>query len=174
MHRQRRAAEEVFFGRVTTGASDDLKRVTDIAYSMIQTYGMNARVGQLAFSRDEGGAPGDKPYSEATSEAMDDEARAMIDEAYQRTVALIREHQTAVEKVANLLLKQETITHDDIMDAIGPRPFEGDKQYQEYVSMRKKLKEEMTEEADVKEEEATGKEEEKDHDDGFTPTPGLA
>ena len=164
----------VFFGRVTTGASDDLKRVTDIAYSMIQTYGMNSRVGQLAFQRDEGGMPGDKPYSEATSEAMDEEARAMIDEAYERTVALIREKQTEVEKVAKLLLEKETITHDDIMDAIGARPFEGDKQYQEYVSMRKKMKEELNDKEDSKEEEVTRKDEESDHDGGFTPTPGLA
>ncbi|CAB9497180.1 metalloprotease FTSH [Seminavis robusta] len=170
-----RAAEEVFFGRVTTGASDDLRRVTDIAYGMIQTYGMNARVGQLAFARDEGGMPGDKPYSEATSEVMDEEARAMIDDAYQQTVALIRERQTEVQKVANLLLEKETITHDDIMDAIGPRPFEGDKQYQEYVSMRKQMREEMeTKEEDAKESTKAPEEEEEDHDGGFTPTPGLA
>ena len=165
----------VFFGRVTTGASDDLKRVTDIAYSMIQIYGMNPRVGQLAFSRDEGGMPGDKPYSEATSEAMDEEARAMIDEAYQRTVSLIREHQADVQKVANLLLEKETITHDDILDAIGPRPFEGDKNYQEYVSMRKRMREEASPaEEETKESEVESKEEESDHDGGFTPTPGLA
>ena len=160
---------------MTTGASDDLKRVTDIAYSMIQMYGMNSRVGQLAFSRDEGGMPGDKPYSEATSEAMDEEARAMIDEAYQRTVALIRERKTEVEKVANLLLDKETITHDDIMDAIGPRPFEGDKNYQEYVSMRKKMQEDANDNVEeTKESEESRKEEESDHDGGFTPTPGLA
>lgn len=137
---------------------------------------MNARVGQLAFSRDEGGMPGDKPYSEATSEAMDDEARVMIDEAYQRTVALIRERKAAVEAVAELLLEKETITHDDIMDIIGPRPFEGDKQYQEYVSMRKQMKEEAKEsEEEAKETDVTKKEEEEsDHDGGFTPTPGLA
>lgn len=170
-----RAAEDVFFGRVTTGASDDLKRVTEIAYGMIMTYGMNARVGQLAFSRDETG-PGDKPYAEATQEAMDEEARAMVDEAYQRTVALIRERQTEVEKVAQLLLDKETITHDDVMDAIGPRPFEGDAAYKEYVSMRKQMQEEAKESDESKEEEVVKKEEGEgeDHDGGFTPTPGFA
>jgi AFG3 family protein len=151
-----------------------LKRVTDITYSMIQTYGMNPRVGQLAFSRDEGGMPGDKPYSEATSEAMDEEARKMIDEAYQRTVALIRERKAEVEAVAKLLLEKETITHDDIYDAIGPRPFEGDKQYQEYVSMRKQVSEEMKQTEEPTESEEVKNEEESDHDGGFTPTPGLA
>lgn len=167
-----RAAEEVFFGRVTTGASDDLRRVTDIVYQMIMTYGMNERVGQLAFQRDEGGSPGDKPYSESTAEAMDEEARSMVDEAYARTVALIRERKTEVENVAKMLVEKETITHDDILDSIGPRPFEGDKQYQEYVSMRKQVKDEA---ASSKEEtEEKSKEEEDDHEGGFTPTPGMA
>merc|ERR1712070_473949 len=70
-----RAAEEVFFGRVTTGASDDLRRVTQLVYSTIQTYGMNSRVGQLAYPQDNNdGMPGDRPYSDATAEAMDEEA----------------------------------------------------------------------------------------------------
>lgn len=131
-----RAAEEVFFGRVTTGASDDLKRVTQMVYSTIQIYGMNSRVGQLAYPQNDDGMPGDKPYSDSTAEAMDDEARAMVDAAYHRTVELIRERKEEVEKVANLLLEKETITHDDIVELIGKRPFDGDTQYQEYVSRR--------------------------------------
>ena len=166
-----RAAEEVFFGKVTTGASDDLRRVTDIVYQMIMTYGMNARVGQLAFDQGEAG-PGDKGFSEATQEAIDEEARAMVDEAYQRTVALIREKKTEVQKVAEMLMEQETITHDDILDSIGARPFEGDKQYKEYVTMRKELREESESKEETKEE-AT-KEAEEEQDDGFTPTPGIA
>jgi AFG3 family protein len=131
-----RAAEEVFFGDVTTGASDDLRRVTQIVYSTIQTYGMNERVGQLAYQQNNDGMPGDKPYSDATAEAMDDEARSMVDAAYQRTINLIREHKQKVDKVAKLLIEKETITHDDMIDLIGDRPFEGDKQYKEYISNR--------------------------------------
>jgi len=134
-----RAAEDVFFGRVTTGASDDLKRVTQMVYSTIQTYGMNSRVGQLAYPQNDDGMPGDKPYSDSTAEAMDDEARAMVDAAYERTVELIRERKEEVEKVANLLLEKETITHDDMIDLIGKRPFDGDALYQNYVSRRSKL-----------------------------------
>ena len=130
-----RAAEEVFFGRVTTGASDDLRRVTRLVYSTIQTFGMNSRVGQLAYPQDDG-QPGDKPYSDATAEAMDDEARAIVTAAYQRTVDLIREKKSLVESVAKLLLAKETITHDDMVDLIGDRPFKADKQYEEYVSAR--------------------------------------
>jgi AFG3 family protein len=167
-----RAAEKVFFGEVTTGASDDLRRVTQIVYSMIQTYGMNSRVGQVAFPRENGQQLGDKPYSDATAEAMDEEARSIVDAAYQRTVELITEHKEKVEMVANLLIAKETITHDDIIDLIGARPFEGDSQYQEYVSQRyeisKKQKKQAEEEAKEKAE-ATPVE----SDDGEL-TPGLA
>mmetsp|Transcript_31275 Transcript_31275/g.45578 ORF Transcript_31275/g.45578 Transcript_31275/m.45578 type:complete len:947 (+) Transcript_31275:350-3190(+) len=131
-----RAAEEIFFGRVTTGASDDLRRVTELVYSTIQVYGMNSRVGQLAFPKDPNAMPGDKPYSDATAEKMDEEARSIVDAAYQRTLDLIRDKKDDVEKVAALLLNKETITHDDIIDLIGPRPFVGDAQYNEFVSRR--------------------------------------
>lgn len=131
-----RAAEEVFFGRVTTGASDDLRRVTQIVYGMIKTYGMNSRLGQIVFPSRENDWPGDKPYSESTAEAMDEEARAVVDRAYQKTLDLIREHKEKVDKVAKMLLDKETITHDDIYDVVGPRPFVPDSAYQEYVTNR--------------------------------------
>ena len=131
-----RAAEEVFFGRVTTGASDDLKRVTELVYSTIQVYGMNSRVGQLAFQKNPNAMPGEKPYSDATAEAMDEEARGIVDAAYQRTLSLIRERKEQVEKVALTLLDKETITHDDMVAMIGDRPFEGDAMYKEFVSRR--------------------------------------
>jgi AFG3 family protein len=167
-----RAAEEVFFGRVTTGASDDLRRVTRLVYSTIQTFGMNSRVGQLAYPRDDG-QPGDRPYSDATAEAMDDEARAIVDAAYQRTVDLIRAKKDQVESVAKLLIEKETITHDDMVDLIGSRPFKADKQYEEYISARHR----GNEDADGKGEEKA--EAEKDEGDSLGGTgaglsPGLA
>jgi len=131
-----RAAEEVFFGKVTTGASDDLRRVTEIVYSTIQLYGMNERVGQLAFPKDPNSYGGDKPYSDSTAEAMDDEARQIVDAAYQRTLNLVREKKKEVESVAKLLLEKETITHDDVMDLVGARPFTGNEEYNQYVSNR--------------------------------------
>jgi AFG3 family protein len=131
-----RAAEDVFFGRVTTGASDDLRRVTQLVYGMIRVYGMSDRLGLVSFPQEDGSNPGDKPYSDSTAEAMDEEARAMVDAAYARTVALIREHKDDVEKLATLLLEKETITHDDIYDLVGPRPFEMDTAYEEFVSHR--------------------------------------
>ena len=134
-----RAAEEVFFGNVTTGASDDLRRVTQLVYSTIQLYGMNSRVGQLAFPQKEGGMPGERPYSDATAEAMDEEARSVVNAAYQRTLTLIREKKEQVELVAKFLLEKETITHDDVLDLVGPRPFQGDAAYNEFVSKRHRM-----------------------------------
>jgi len=150
-----RAAEQVFFGRVTTGASNDLQKVTNIVYSTIQEYGMNNKVGQLAFPKDPNAGPGDKPYSDATAEAMDEEARRIVDEAYEKTLNLITEKKEEVEKIAKFLLEAETITHDDVVDCIGPRPFEGDDAYKEYVSKRSKKNEEEsgTEQEEKKEEE---------------------
>lgn len=170
-----RAAEEVFFGRVTTGASDDLRRVTRLVYSTIQTYGMNSRVGQLAYPPEDG-QPGDKPYSDATAEAMDDEARAIVTAAYQRTVDLIREKKAQVDSVAKLLLEKETITHDDMVDLIGARPFKADKQYEEYVSARnhRKVEEDPNDTLNEQPEKDTQEEEGTHLGGGSGFTPGLA
>jgi AFG3 family protein len=139
-----RAAEEIFFGKVTTGASDDLRRVSQLVYSMIQLYGMNSRLGQLSFPRDPNAFFEDRPYSEKTAKAMDEEARAMVDGAYKRTLDLLRNKREEVEKVAQLLLDKETITHADVISIIGPRPFKGDPAYEEYVQRKYKDKEERS------------------------------
>jgi AFG3 family protein len=164
-----RAAEQVFFGNVTTGASDDLRRVTQLVYSTIHTYGMNSKVGQLAYPQDQDGMPGDKPYSDATAEAMDDEARSIVDAAYERTLALMREKKEEVEKVAKLLIDKETITHDDMIDLIGDRPFEADDQYREYITARAQSN------AKKDEEEIKSSEDDVEiEDNGGGLTPGLA
>jgi len=167
-----RAAEEIFFGRVTTGASDDLRRVTDLVYQTIQVYGMNEKVGQLAFPKDPNAFPGDKPYSDATAQTMDEEARLIVDAAYERTLDLLRDKKSELQKVAEMLLEMETITHDDIYDTIGPRPFEGDALYQEYVSKRAITKKESEEDStDSSEEldESSDKSKEDDESQGLTP-----
>ncbi len=134
-----RAAEDLFFGRVTTGASDDLKRVTDLVYSTIQLYGMNSRLGQLSFPRDPNAMLEDRPYSEKTARVMDEEARRIVDEAYSKTVQLLTDKKTQVEQVANMLLEKETVTHDDIVQLIGKRPFAGDPAYEEFLARRKQI-----------------------------------
>ena len=131
-----RAAEEIFFGSVTTGASDDLKRVTQLVYSTIQLYGMNSRLGQLSFPKDPNAMFDDRPYSEKTAKVMDEEARAIVDAAYERTLTLLRSKKDEVAKVAQLLLDRETITHDDLITLIGERPFKSDAAYDEYIRRR--------------------------------------
>ena len=164
-----RAAEEIFFGRVTTGASDDLRRVTDLVYSTIELYGMNERLGQLSFPKDPNAMVDERPYSEKTAKAMDEEAKIIVDEAYERTLNLMREHKEDIEKVANLLLEKETITHDDILDLIGPRPFVGDTAYEEFVRRRQEIKKEFEGEVDKSEEESTNT----DGDDTSSGSPTL-
>lgn len=145
-----RAAEDIFFGRVTTGASDDLRRVTDMVYSTIQLYGMNERLGQLAFPKDPNAMFEDRPYSEKTAKAMDEEAKKIVDEAYQRTLNLLQDRKEEVEKVAKLLLDKETITHDDVLELVGPRPFNTNPQYDEFVRRFKGAKEDGNDESPKK------------------------
>lgn len=129
-----RASEEINFGKVTTGASDDLRRVTQIVYQMVTVYGMNEKIGQVAFPKEDGGYPGDRLYSEATAEVMDEEVRQIVAEAYQRTLQLMKEKKEEVGKVAELLLSKETITNMDVASLIGRRPFEVNKEYEEYLT----------------------------------------
>lgn len=129
-----RASEYVNFdGRITTGASDDLRRVTQIAYSMVQLYGMNDRVGQLSFPKDEGSYGNDKLYSEKTSQVMDEEVQKIVTSAYERTKELLTAKKTVLHELAEELLKNETINHSDLVRVLGPRPFGGNKTYTEFV-----------------------------------------
>lgn len=129
-----RASEQVNFGRVTTGAADDLRRVTQIVYQMVQVYGMNERIGQLAFPKEDGQWPQDRMYSNATAEVMDEEVRAMVDEAYKRTLQLMTERKEQVRLLAELLLEKETITNMDVTALLGKRPFGGNPEYDEYIN----------------------------------------
>ena len=129
-----RAAEQVHFGKYTTGASDDLNKVTKIIYEMVQVYGMNEKIGQLAFPKEQGGGwPQDRTYSESTAEVMDEEVRVMVAEAYQRTIDLMEEHKESVILVAELLMKEETISHTDVAKLIGDRKFSAGVEYDEYL-----------------------------------------
>lgn len=130
-----RASEQVNFGRVTTGAADDLRRVTQIVYQMVQVYGMNDKVGQLAFPKEESQFPQDRMYSNALAEVMDEEVRAIVEEAYERTLNLIKEKQDQVKLVAELLIEKETITNIDVIELIGKRPHANSQEYDEFVSM---------------------------------------
>lgn len=116
-----RVSEEIFFNVVTTGAADDLKKVTRMAYSQIVTYGMNATIGQVSFGDHDDRERMNKPYSEDTARLIDVEARKMIQNAYERTLNLLRDNKASVEKVAQRLLEKEVINREDMVEMLGKR-----------------------------------------------------
>lgn len=118
-----RAAESIIFGKISTGAQNDLDQITKMAYSMIAIYGMNENVGNVSFygmSKDQI----NKPYSEHTSSLIDEEVRKMVEEQYKRAQDLLMHHREELEKLAQALLSQEVIVKSDLEKLIGPRPFD--------------------------------------------------
>lgn len=119
-----RAAEEIFFGKISTGAANDLQQITRIAYSMVTAYGMNKKVGNVSFYDPSQENTFTKPYSEETGKIIDEEVRGIIDEAYQKTLDLLNEKRGEVEKLAKELLEKEVLHKSDVEILIGKRPFE--------------------------------------------------
>ncbi len=118
-----RAAEEIINGEPASGALNDLERLTQIAYSMVQYYGMSDAVGELSFY-DSTGARGyefGKPYSEKTAELMDKEVKSLVDSVHKKTVQLLQSNMEGFTKVAELLLEKEVIFAEDIEKILGPK-----------------------------------------------------
>jgi len=126
-----RAAEQVFFGRISTGASDDLKKVTSIASNQVSVFGMSRRLGNVSYQNDDQSFT--KPFSEQTAQIIDEEVRKIIDTAYERVLALIEEKRELVHTLAEKLLELETINHDILVQVMGPRPF-ADDAYKTYLA----------------------------------------
>ena len=118
-----RVAEEILNGEPSTGALNDLERMTGMAYSMVQYYGMSDKVGNLSFY-DSTGARGynlTKPYSEKTAELMDEEVKAIVQEVHDRTYRLIEDHKDGFMQMGALLLEKEVIFAEDIERILGPK-----------------------------------------------------
>lgn len=120
-----RVSEQIFFNTITTGAQDDLEKVTQNAYSQVVKFGMNEKVGNLSFqtpdSQDQ--VQSTKPYSEMTAQLIDEEVRKIVQAAYDRTFALITKHKDNVERVAKRLLDKEILSRSDMIELLGKRPF---------------------------------------------------
>ena len=119
-----RASEELNFGKISTGAQNDLQQVTRIAYSMVTVYGMNDKVGNVSFYDPAQENAFTKPYSEETAMLIDEEVRKLIDKAYVHTKDLLTRKSTEVKKLAEALLLKEVLFQSDVESLIGKRPYE--------------------------------------------------
>ncbi|MGC3948752.1 MAG: ATP-dependent zinc metalloprotease FtsH [Chryseolinea sp.] len=153
-----RAAEEIVFGKISTGALSDLERITKMAYSIVSIYGMNPTIGNISFyDSKQSEYSFQKPYSEATAEKIDNEVKRLIDEAYERTKRLLTQHRQHLDLIAKELLEKEILFQADLERLIGKRPFEKLTTYQQFTN-------------------GQGKYEKKQHENeqpGVDPTPTL-
>ena len=119
-----RASEDIFFGKISTGAQNDLQQITRIGYAMVTVYGMNDKVGNISFYDPQQDNSFTKPYSDETAKLIDEEVRKLIDDAYIRTKELLTDKKGDVEKLAEALLDKEVLFQSDVETLIGPRPFQ--------------------------------------------------
>ena len=119
-----RAAEDIFFGKISTGASNDLQQITKMAYSMVTVYGMNDKVGNISYYDPTADNTFTKPYSEETGKMIDEEVRKLIAGAYVSTKKLLTEKKAEVEILAKQLLEKEVLFQSDVEALIGKRPYE--------------------------------------------------
>ena len=120
-----RAAEDITFGKISTGALSDLERITKMAYSIVSLYGMNKNIGNISFyDSKQSDYNFTKPYSDSTAEKIDLEVKRIVDSAYERTKKLLLDKREQLEKIANKLLEKEILFQNDLETLIGKRPFE--------------------------------------------------
>jgi cell division protease FtsH len=119
-----RAAEDLIFGRISTGAQNDLERITKMAYGMVTIYGMNDKIGNVSFydANQEYGFT--KPYSDKTAEMIDIEVRLLIEACFTATKNLLIEKRDKLEELAKILLEKEILFQHDLLEILGSRPFD--------------------------------------------------
>lgn len=121
-----RAAEEITFGKISTGALSDLEKITKQAYAMVTVYGLNDKVGNISYYDSTGQSDMNfsKPWSEKTGQLIDEEVSKMIEAAYQRTKKILTENKDKLKILAELLLEKEVIFKEDVEKIFGKRPYE--------------------------------------------------
>ena len=123
-----RAAEEITFGKISTGALSDLEKVTKQARAMVTIYGLNDKIGNLTYYDPTGEEYGfTKPYSEKTAQVIDEEIREIIEQQYQRALDILRTNREKLTILAELLLEREVIFKEDLEHIFGKRPHDNDK-----------------------------------------------
>ena len=118
-----RAAEDLVFGEISSGALDDLEKVTKQAYSMVAFYGLDEKLGHISFYDSTGQSSQSlhRPYSEATAQLIDEEVRNLVNEAYQEAISILKDHRAELESLAGLLLDQEVASRTDLVKIFGER-----------------------------------------------------
>ena len=121
-----RAAEQLFFGHLSTGARSDLESITKTAYGMVTDYGMSEAVGHFSYNSAQSAENPwvTKQYSEATAEKIDQEAKAIVDRVFQKTLNLLNEKKELMEDLAQALLKREVLNQKELEEILGKRPFQ--------------------------------------------------
>ncbi len=121
-----RAAEELTFGRISSGAQNDLEKITKQAYAMVSILGMSKRVGNVSYYDSTGQSDYNftKPYSEKTAELIDEEANLLINTQYKRALKILKENAEGHKKLAKLLLRKEVIFSENLEEIFGPRPWD--------------------------------------------------
>ena len=119
-----RAAEQLIFGQISTGALSDLEKVTKQAYAMVSIYGLNKRVGNISFYDSRGRDAFTKPYSEETAKVIDEEVSKMIEEQYQRALIILEENKEKLILLAEKLLTTEVLFKEDLVEIFGKRPWD--------------------------------------------------
>lgn len=133
-----RAAEEVVFGKISTGALSDLEKITKMAYSMVTIYGMNDKLGHISYydSKGQSEYSFSKPYSESTAKLIDEEVKKLVDLAYSTTKDLLIDKRQQLNLLAEALLEREIIYQHDLVEIIGERPFDKPTVYQEFLDKK--------------------------------------
>lgn len=116
-----RAAEEVVFGKISTGALSDLEKVTKQAYAMVTVYGLNKKIGNRSYYDSQGESQFTKPYSEETARVIDEEVSKIIEKAYERAKDLLQRNKEKLDSLAKRLLDKEVIFKDDLEQILGMR-----------------------------------------------------
>jgi cell division protease FtsH len=135
-----RAAEELIFGKVSTGALNDLERVTRQAYAMISYFGLNEKIGNISYYDSTGQSEYSftKPYSEKTAELIDDEVHILVEKAYDRALSILKDNLDKLKALADRLLEEEVIFTEDVEKIFGKRPFKVEERVPAYSGRKSK------------------------------------
>ncbi len=145
-----RAAEQITFGKISTGALSDLERITKMAYSIVSVYGMNEKLGNVSYydSKDSDGYKFTKPYSENTAQTIDEEVRLLIDTVYERTLKLLTDKKKELGILAEQLLEKEILFQSDLERLIGKRPFAEETTYEAFTNKKASVADSDTKSSD--------------------------